>query len=111
HGDRQYTADAVDAAIERQFTHNDGVVDAPPRQGAGGRKQSKRYRQIERRSRLADVGWRQVDGDSMMGKFEPGIADGRTHPVTALSHGRIGQTDHGEVGQTKCDVYFDVYWV
>ena len=45
--DRQHTSNAVDRAIERQFTKDDRVVDGATRQRAGGGEQPERNGKVE----------------------------------------------------------------
>ena len=40
------------------------------------------------------------------GKLEPGIANGAAHPIPALAHARVRQSDHREAGQAKRDIHF-----
>src|SRR5215212_3339338 len=44
-----------------------------------------------------------------MRKIEAGIPDCRSDPITALADGRVGESDHREMGQSERDVDFNVH--
>ena len=66
-------------------------------------------RQVERRAGLADVGWREVDGDAMRREFEAGVPDRAADAVAALADARVRQAHHGERGQAERHVHLDVH--
>ena len=107
-GNRQHAANRVDRAVQRQFADDHGVVNRLAGQWAGRGEQAQRDRQVERRPGLPHVGRREVDGDAMVGEVEAGVANRGSDAVPALAHGRIGQPDHGEVGEPERNVDLDV---
>jgi len=65
----------------------------------GGRENTERNRQIEAAAFLGQVRGREIDGDAADGKFETAVEQGGAHPVLALFHFDLGQTDDGEIRQ------------
>src|SRR5262249_22611542 len=64
--------------------------------------------EIQPRSFLLDVRWREVDGDFLCREMKARVLERRTHPVSALPHGRVRQTDDGKLRKPAGDVHFDI---
>ena len=105
---RQDPPGRVDRSVERELAEQHEIDDVPAFDDALRGENAERDRQIEGRTRFAHVGGREVHRDAMRGKLEPGIADGASHAVAALTHARIGQADHGEARKPERHVDFDV---
>jgi hypothetical protein len=98
----------LNAAVQRELTDQHEILDVAAGHGPRRGEDSKRNRQVERGSRLADVRGGEIDGDPMSGELEAGVADGASHPVAALAHGGIRQPDHVERGQPERHVHFNL---
>src|SRR5882757_8003636 len=106
---RQRALDSLHAAVQRQLAEHYKI--AHPRallHHAVGGQYPERHRQVEGRALLANIGGRQVDGDSAIGKFEAGIAQRRLHPVEGFAHRALGQPDHPKIGHPRADIDFDL---
>jgi len=64
-------------------------------------------RQVERGTRLAQVGRRQVDGDPPRRMAESGVANRAADSLASLLERRVGQPDDREPGQSRGDVDLD----
>jgi hypothetical protein len=111
HGNREHAANAVDGTVERQFAEDHGIVDGPSVQLSRGGEQSERNGQVEGRACLADIGGREVDRDAVGRELEARVSNGGPHAIAALANGRVGQTDHGEVGEAERYVDLDMHRV
>jgi len=94
---RQHPGDRPDRAVERQLADEAvavetqrAIVEAEDGHGDG---------QVEPGALLGHLGRRQVDGQAALGKLEPRVADRRSHSLTRLLDGPVGEPDDGEVGQ------------
>ena len=92
----QDAARGLNAAVERQLSENQDVVDVAPRDDARRREYAERDRQVEGRSRLAHVGGREIDRDAVDRKFVAGVADGAADAIAALTYARIRKAHHRE---------------
>ena len=75
------------------------------------RDHPKRNRQIETRSFLFDVGWREIDGGSSVRPKITAICDSGRHPIAAFFDGGIRQANHDDFGLAPPPVYFDFHLV
>src|SRR5205807_9224712 len=72
-----------------------------------GREHGYRKRQVEARSRLAQVRGREVRGHALQRKLEPGVEHRGPNALARLAHGRIGKSHDGEGGQPAAEVHLD----
>jgi hypothetical protein len=93
HGHRQHTANRLDAAIQRELTHEQEAFAANRRDQLGRRQQSDRHRQIECRAFLADIRRGKIDGDPTWGEFVTGILDRGLDAVLAFLDRALRQAD------------------
>ena len=73
---------------------------------AGG-EHAKRDREVVGRPGLANVRRREVDRDSVAGKLEPGVADGRANPIAAFADAGVRQAHHRENRQAERHIDLD----
>src|SRR6476659_44530 len=96
----------MNAAIQREFTQEQDVADFATLHESGRGKHAEGNRQIEKRARLSNVGWSEIDRDSMMRILEPRVADRALHPVAAFTHRGIRQSNEPEAREPEGHVYF-----
>ena len=58
---------------------------------------------------LGEVRRREIDGDPLRRQGEPDRVQRAAHPLAALGHRLVGQTDNGEMGQAGSDLDLDVH--
>jgi len=104
--DGERPADSLDTAVERQLAHDREQLDLLVGDGAGGREDADRDRQIERGAFLADVRRGEIDRDPIRRKGEACVADGRPDSLPALANGGVRQSDGREGGQSRRHVNF-----
>ena len=66
-------------------------------------------RKVETRALLAQLGRREIDGETRVGEFQAAVADRGADAFACLLHGRRGQADQGELAVAATgDVCLDV---
>ena len=96
-GDGKRAADAAQAAIKRQLADHHVIVQLALVQRAVSPQDAEGHRQIETRSLFLHVRGSEIDRDVSWRNVVPGILQRGANPLTALTHGRIGQADGSEV--------------
>jgi hypothetical protein len=107
-GHRQHATCGMDRSVERQFPEQDEIGNLTAFDDPGGRKDAERDWQVERRTRLSDIGRREIHGDSVGREFETRVADRAPHAIPALADARIRQADHRERRQPERNIHFHV---
>jgi hypothetical protein len=107
HGER--AAHRTQAALETDLAQDHLLSQPLLRQLPAGDQDAQRDGKVERRSVLADIGWREVDGDPFEGEGKTGVGERGTDPLPAFLHRTLRQPDCRERRQTTGDVHFDVY--
>ena len=93
-GGRQRTLDTLDTAVERELAQHEIAAQAIAiLQHVLCGENPERERKIERRSFLARVGGREIDGHLAGGKIEAGIFERRFDPVERLLDRALGEAD------------------
>src|SRR5664280_1207743 len=105
---RQYPMDRPQRPFERQLTEEHIAVEWSL-ELAGRLEDADGHGEVEERPFLAKIGRREVYGDPVSGKAEPGIPDGALDAFAGLLDSRVRQADDGEHGQAVGDVDFDLH--
>jgi len=79
------------------------------RNGADGRHQAERDRQVEMAALLRQVGRRQIDRDAPAGQGQAGGDQRRTHPLLGLVHRLVRQADNVEHDIAGQDMHLHVH--
>ena len=83
------------------------VVQGGRRDLAAGGQDAQRNGQIKTTRVLGQVGWRQVDGDALVGrKLQPAVLEGTAHALARLLHFGVGQPHQRESGQAVGQMHF-----
>ncbi len=106
----QRTPDRAQGAAERELAGKfvagqRGAVDL-----AAGGQNAERNRQIEAPRLFGQIGRRQVDCDALVVRpIEPGVQNGRAHPLARLLHLGIGQPHQRQAGQAVGQMHFHAH--
>ena len=84
-GNGKRTANSANSAVEREFTHEKAVGNFLLIQAAVGSQNPQGHGQVEARSFLSYVGWRQVDGDVRGWNIEAAVLERGANAITALT--------------------------
>ena len=105
--DRQGTLDGSNLAFQTQFAHQEVILQPLPVAYLLRSSQNPhRYRQIECRPTLTDIGRRQVYNDLGTGHFIPIRPDGALDPLDTLLHRTVRQSYNKVVPATCIPVHF-----
>ena len=107
-GGRQHAGDRGDAAVEAEFAEHGEARDGVLRDGADGRHQPERDRQIVMAAFLGQVGGREIDGDAARRQRQPGSDQRRAHAFLGFGDGFVGQADNVEGGQAGRHLHLHV---
>ena len=103
----QHAVDVAHAAIQAQLAQQERVVQLGGHL-ARGRQDAQGNGQVVGRAFLAQVGRRQVDGETVLRIEEAAVGDGGAHALTALAHGGVGQADERHLFKTAGNVDLDM---
>ena len=99
-GHRQHAPSRSDRAVERQRADQQ-MSSTSRRRGPAAASTPSAIGRSNVRAFLADVGRREVDGDSMRRKLEAGIANRAADAIAALADAGVGEADHVEGRQSE----------
>ena len=108
-GDRQNALARTHRAGQREFAHDDEIVELVGFDLFAGGEHAQRDGQVEARAFLFHVGGREVDGRAPHRKFETGIGERGGDAVARFLHRRVRQADDDDEGvaPTRVDLDFD----
>ena len=109
-GGGQRAGDRGDRAIERQFADDRVALERIGRNGADGRHDPQRDRQVVMATFLGHVGGREIDGDPPRRQGQPARHQRRTHPFAGLAHRLVGQPDEREFHVAVGNLHLNVDW-
>ncbi len=104
----EHAADVAGAAVEGEFADQQRAVQRIGGYLLGGGQDAHGDGQVIDGAGLADVGGRQVDGQSLAGKVEAAVDDGGPHPLAGFLHGRVREPDDGQTKEPARGVDLDV---
>ncbi len=98
--------------IQRKLAQKNILIELLAEERALAAQNRKRHRQIERRTFLANVGGRQIDGDALKRKLVAAIFQRGLDAFAAFLHGNVRQADNIEIaGLARADVHLDLHEV
>ena len=106
---RQYAINGTQFAGQCQLADEFIVVQRLRIDGAVGRQNAERKRQIETAAVFGQIGRRQIDRDAPIGKLQLRAGDGGAHTVAAFAHRRFRQTDHIEDRQAGGEIHLNAH--
>ena len=105
---REHAVQRPDRAVERELARKPPAGERLGRELLRRAEDGRGDRQVEPRTRLAQVGGRQARGDPLERELEAAVDDRGPHPLARLPHRRVRQPDERERGQAAVDVDLDV---
>ena len=96
-GDGERTVHRPHCAVERQFTHEQMMVES--RDSTHGSQNAEGHGKIKPRAFFAHVGRGQIDGDGLIGIAEAGVDERGLDAFPALAHRCIRHPDRDEVAR------------
>ena len=105
---RQDAGDGADRPIERELPDHRETLERVGRNGADRRHDRERDRKVVVAALLRHVGGREVDGDALGGKGEPGSDQGRTHALARFGYRLVAEADDGESDHAAGDMDLNV---
>ena len=98
HGQGEGAPDGPDLPGERQFPHHHGFLQDLPGEMPPEGAQAEGDGQIVESSGFPEAGGGEIHGGGPRGQGDSVHGQGSAHPVPAFPHGRIGESDEGEMG-------------
>ena len=105
-GDGQRAFDGFERAVQRQFSHDDELLQSVGVDLLRRRHDAHGDRQVVSRTLLADVGGRHVDDDFLVGETVAKVDNSRSNALLALLDCVVRQADQIEV-DTSVDVHLN----
>ena len=99
----------ADGAVERELAEHDYAVGFGAFELTARHQNCQSYGQVVMAALLFYVGGGEVDGYSVDGKVQAGIAYGRIYPLPALLYGGVGQADELVSRHSPVYVGFDLH--
>jgi hypothetical protein len=94
----------ADRSVQPQFTQDDDSRRGRSRNCTIGRKHSDRHAQVEGRTCLVQIGWRQVDRDGRVRPTEPAVSRRRLHAFACFVDRCVWQSDDQRLRQAQTDI-------
>ncbi len=107
-GRGQHAGDRRDRAVEAEFAQHRKARQRVVRNGADGRHQPERDRQVVVAAFLGQIGRRQVDGDASRRQRQAGGDQRRAHPLAGFRNRLVGKADDGEGRQAGRHLDLDI---
>ena len=105
---RQHARHRRDGTVEREFAQHREAAERVRRDGADGRHDAERDRQVVVAALLGQVGRREVDGDALRRQGQPRGGQRRADPLAGFGDRLVAEADdvehHGAVGDLNLDV-------